>query len=75
MLAYQVKMYYGLRAGLKFNLVRLMNNSPEEFRHMDLIAEFENLKKDIVESREANARKSWPAWYHNQGFIYKCNSQ
>ena len=52
LLALQVKMYYGLRSGLKFNLVRLMNNSPQQFRHMDLIKEFENFKKDYKEVKD-----------------------
>ena len=53
LLALQVKMYYGLRAGLKFNLVRLMNNAPHQFRHMDLVKEFENFKKDYKDAKQS----------------------
>ena len=52
LLVLQVKMYYGLRAGLKFNLVRVFNNAPHQFRHMDLVKEFENLKKDYKDAAE-----------------------
>ena len=56
LLALQVKMYYGPQSGLKFNLVRVMNNAPHQFRHMDLVKEFENLKKDY---KEAVEHKQW----------------
>ena len=46
-------MYYGVNAGLKFNLVRLFNTSPDEFRHQDLIREFENYKKDTQMAKDA----------------------
>ena len=52
LLALQVKMYYGPQSGLKFNLVRVMNNAPQQFNHMDLVREFENLKKDYKEAAE-----------------------
>ena len=52
LLALQVKMYYGPQSGLEFNLVRVMNNAPHQFRHMDLVKEFENLKKDYKEAAE-----------------------
>lgn len=51
LLALQVKMYYGLHSGLKFNFVRVFNNSPETFRHMDLVVEFENYKKDSLSKK------------------------
>ncbi|KAI0231517.1 ATP synthase mitochondrial F1 complex assembly factor 1 [Lamellibrachia satsuma] len=46
LLALQIKMYYGVHSGLKFNLVRQFTNTPDHFRHMDLVKEFENYKKD-----------------------------
>ena len=33
-----------------------MNNAPHQFNHMDLIREFENLKKDYKEAAE---HKQW----------------
>ena len=51
LLALQLKMYYGLQCGLRFNLVRLFNNAPDTFKHMDLIKEFENYKKDALEKK------------------------
>jgi len=48
LLALQIKMYYGVYSGLKFNLVRQFTNTPERFRHMDLVKEFENYKKDSI---------------------------
>ena len=52
LLALQVKMYYGLNAGLKFNHVRLFNNSPDQFQHMRLVHEFEDYKKDLRDKTE-----------------------
>ncbi|ESO11325.1 hypothetical protein HELRODRAFT_183340 [Helobdella robusta] len=52
LLALQMKMYYGLNSGLKFNFVRMFNNSPSSFSYMDLVQEFENYKKDILLKRE-----------------------
>jgi len=49
LLALQVKMYYGLQSGLKFNYVRMFNNTPDSFRHSDLIREFDYYKKDLKE--------------------------
>jgi hypothetical protein len=49
LLALQVKMYYGIQSGLKFNYVRMFNNAPDSFRHADLIREFDNYKKDLKE--------------------------
>ncbi|ELU15477.1 hypothetical protein CAPTEDRAFT_19411 [Capitella teleta] len=52
LLALQLKLYYGLQSGLKFNLVRVFNNSPDNFRAMDVIKEFENYKKDALEKKQ-----------------------
>lgn len=52
LLALQVKMYYGVTSGVKFNLVRQFNNSPSTFRFTDLLNEFENFKKDARSRRE-----------------------
>jgi len=52
LLALQVKLYYGICSGLKFNLVRHFNNSPQTFHHEQLIREFENYKKDARDTRE-----------------------
>ena len=57
LLALQVKMYYGLQSGMKFNMVRLMNNSPDNFRHMDMIKQFENFKKDSRLAKEVSQGK------------------
>lgn len=57
MLAVQVKMYYGIQSGLKFNHVRVFNTSPDTFRYMDLIKQFENLKKDVALSKENKESK------------------
>ncbi len=46
LLALQVKMYYGPCAALRFDLVRVMNDAPHQFKHMDLVKEFENFKHD-----------------------------
>jgi hypothetical protein len=42
-------MYYGIQSGLKFNYVRIFNNTPDAFRHAELIREFNNYKKDLKE--------------------------
>ena len=52
LLALQMKMYYGTNAGLKYNLVRLFNTAPDQFKHQDLIKEFENYKKDIQVAKD-----------------------
>lgn len=52
LLALQVKMFYGIQSALKFNLVRVFNNSPETFQHMQLVREFENYKKDVREKKK-----------------------
>jgi ATP synthase F1 complex assembly factor 1 len=52
LLALQVKLYYGICAGLKFNHVRHFNNSPQTFHHEQLIREFENYKKDARDKKE-----------------------
>ena len=57
LLALQVKMYYGLQSGLKFNYVRAMNTAPDSFRHLDLIKQFENFKKDALLSQEDRLSK------------------
>jgi len=46
LLALQVKLYYGLQSGLKFNYVRQFANAPDSFRYIELVREFENVKKD-----------------------------
>lgn len=53
LLALQVKMYYGIQSALKFNLVRVFNNSPSTFKYMELIKEFENYKKDVENKKKA----------------------
>jgi len=52
LLALQVKLYYGLQSGLKFNYVRQFTNSPDTFRYIDLVREFENVKKDARSAAE-----------------------
>ena len=51
LLALQVKMYYGMQSGLKFNYVRMFNNTPDSFRFSELIREFEYYKKDLKEKQ------------------------
>ncbi len=51
LLAMQVKLYYGLHSGLKFNLVRQMNFAPDSFKYMDLVKEFEKYKQDARDAR------------------------
>lgn len=53
LLALQVKLYYGIQSALRFNLVRVFNNSPETFSHMDLVREFERYKQDSKDYRES----------------------
>jgi len=52
LLALQVKLYYGICSGLKFNHVRHFNNSPQTFHHEQLIREFENYKKDARDKKD-----------------------
>lgn len=53
LLALQVKMFYGIQSALKFNLVRVFNNSPNTFKYMELVKEFENYKKDVENKKKS----------------------
>jgi len=52
LLALQVKLYYGLQSSLKFNYVRQFTNAPDSFRYIELVREFENIKKDARAAAE-----------------------
>lgn len=46
-------MFYGIQSALKFNLVRVFNNSPNTFKYMELVKEFENYKKDVENKKKS----------------------
>jgi len=52
LLALQMKMYYGIGSGVRFNHVRLFNNAPNSFQYVNLIKQFENYKKDVRFAKE-----------------------
>lgn len=52
LLALQMKMYYGLGSGIRFNFVRQFNNAPNTFEYVHLIRQFENYKRDVKFSKE-----------------------
>ena len=43
MLIKQLQMYYGPKSGKRFELVKKLNQNPDQFKHMDLIEEFKKL--------------------------------